>query len=304
MVLFSVIIPHYNTPNSLKKLIQSIPQNERIQLIVVDDKSTDDISSVKQLTISRGGSFLHNTTEYKGAGTCRNLGLQIASGKWLIFADADDYFLDNSFHVMEMYSNSKADIIYFPPISKYSGTNCLAKRHKEYEKMVLSYLNHPNERNEMLLRYKFMSPWSKMIRNKLVQKNHIVFDEVPAANDVMFSLQAAYYAQKIEASMNHIYCITQSNNTLTTLKNESNYWSRVEVFTRRYKFMQEHLDLVRLGYVLPMGIRILTNAIKQHYSVRFIFKIYHYLKKNNISLFPKQAIQNKAKNLMIKEKKR
>ena len=290
--------------SSLTRLIDTLPIDESVQLIVIDDKSQEDVTEIENRIIQQGGIFLHNSTEKKGAGTCRNLGLQIASGKWLIFADADDYFLDNAFHVMEMYSNSKADIIYFPPISKYSGTNCLAKRHIEYEKMVLSYLKHPNEHNEMLLRYKFMSPWSKMIRNKLVQENHILFDEVPAANDVMFSLQAAFYAQKIEVSMNYIYCITQSNNTLTTLKNESNYWSRVEVFTRRYKFMQEHLDLVRFGHVLPMGIRILTNAIKQHYSIRFIFKIYHYLKKNNISLFPKQAIQNKAKQLMIKEKKR
>lgn len=290
MPLFTIIIPHYNSTQSLIKLIMSIPSNDSIQVIVVDDKSQQDTSAAERLILSRGGLFLHNTTVRKGAGTCRNLGLPLAKGKWLIFADADDYFLDNAFDIMQEHADSEADIVYFAPISKYLGTDRIAKRHIEYEKMVNAYINLRDEYSEAILRYKFMAPWSRMIRNQFVQNEKITFEEVPAANDVMFSMQTAFLADRIEAYSDQIYCITQSEGTLTTKQNETNYWSRVEVFARRYKYMQEHLDIQRFGYVFPMGIRMIINAMKSGYNMRFLIRIYRYFKEKHVKMISVQGL--------------
>lgn len=81
MYLFTVVIPHYNSVSSLVRLLSSIPVDDSIQLIVIDDKSTQDLTEVEKMVLSRGGLFLHNTTDQKGAGTCRNLGLARAAGK-------------------------------------------------------------------------------------------------------------------------------------------------------------------------------------------------------------------------------
>lgn len=40
---------------------------------------------------------IYHNSKKKGAGTCRNIGLERARGKWLLFADSDDLFLDNFF---------------------------------------------------------------------------------------------------------------------------------------------------------------------------------------------------------------
>ena len=210
MYLFSIIIPHYNSTHSLKHLLSSIPLDRFIQLIVIDDKSTEDLSEVHRLVLARNGVFLHNTTNVRGAGTCRNLGLACATGKWLVFADADDYFLDGAFNTMRQYTESDAEIIYFSPTSEYAGTGLPAKRHAAYERLVLYYTNTPSEKSEMLLRCKFMVPWSKMVRNELVKENNILFDEVPASNDVMFSLKTAYHAKAVLASPEQIYCVTSA----------------------------------------------------------------------------------------------
>ena len=49
MIYYSFIIPHHNTPDLLKRLIDSIPQREDIEVIVVDDNSDED----KKANISR-----------------------------------------------------------------------------------------------------------------------------------------------------------------------------------------------------------------------------------------------------------
>lgn len=301
-ILFSVIIPHYNSVDYLNKLIDTIPLDETIQLIVVDDKSEEDVSGVQKKVISRGGIFIYNITERKGAGTCRNLGLKEAVGRWLVFADADDYFLENAFDIMTMHSDSEADIIYFVPISQYVNTECMAKRHKRYAGMVREYLRFPDLKREIILRYKFVSPCSKMIRNQLVLEKEIIFEEVPAGNDLMFSVKTAFYAKKIEAFPNPVYCITQSAGTLTTKRDMGNYWARVEAYARRYKFMQEFLNVQKFGYAFPMGIKMLIDAVKQGYSINFVAKIYFYFRKEHIKLFSWQVLKYKAQNILCKSK--
>lgn len=297
-VRFSVIIPHYNSVNSLNKLLDTIPIDETIQLIVVDDKSDEDVSDVEKKILLRGGIFIYNTTDRKGSGTCKNLGLKEAVGTWLVFADADDYFLENAFDIMSTHFNSEADIIYFEPISRYINTECMAKRHKLFAKIVRQYSNSSNPEREIILRYKFVAPWSRMIRNQLVQEKEITFDEVPASTDVMFSMKTASYAEKIEAFPEQIYCVTHSSGSLTTKHDMKNYWSRVEVYVNRYKFMQEILDVRKFGYAFPMGIRMLIDAIVKGYSIGFVTKIYCYFRKNHIKLFSWQVLKYRVKNIM------
>lgn len=88
---YSIIIPHFNDFKSLERLLNSIPSRDDIEIIVIDDKSTDeyDLDSIKSKCI-----FLNNETPIKSAGTCRNIGLKIAKGKWLLFADSDDVFFE------------------------------------------------------------------------------------------------------------------------------------------------------------------------------------------------------------------
>lgn len=290
MILFSVIIPHYNSISSLKQLIGTIPIDESVQLIVIDDKSQNDITEIENIITLRKGIFLRNTTSKKGAGVCRNLGLAHATGKWLIFADADDYFLKGAFDILKAYTDSKADIIYFSPISRHQNTEVPSKRHIPYERLVHQYVKCPSEHNEMMLRYKFMSPCSKMVRNHLVQDYDILYDETPASNDVMFSMRTAFHAIEIAASIEQIYCITQSGGTLTTQKDIRNYWARVEVFAERFQYLQNHLDMRKYGYVLPNGLGMMVAAAKKGYSMAFVYKIFCYFKKKNVSIISVRGI--------------
>ena len=98
MFSYTIIIPHKNCPDLLKRCVDSIPVRDDVQIIVVDDNSDED----KKPSIERKGMevVLLDASSSKGAGRARNVGLKHAKGKWLLFADADDYYRNRRKHKM------------------------------------------------------------------------------------------------------------------------------------------------------------------------------------------------------------
>src|SRR5699024_5954198 len=105
----SIIIPHFNSVKLLEKLLLSIPKYNDIEVIVIDDNSTEGIekfSILKKSVEFEHIKFLMNNTGVQSAGTCRNIGLKAATGKWILFADSDDYFLPGFYDGIQLYFQS------------------------------------------------------------------------------------------------------------------------------------------------------------------------------------------------------
>src|SRR5574344_311021 len=94
MINYTIIIPHKNTTDLLRKCIDSIPKRNDVQVIIVDDNSDADKVDFEHFPgLNEERTEVYFTKEGKGAGYARNIGLQYAIGKWVVFVDADDYFL-------------------------------------------------------------------------------------------------------------------------------------------------------------------------------------------------------------------
>ena len=91
MIIFSVIIPHYNDEirlyNCLKSLYNQEFQKDKMEIIVVDDCSPVDIQ--KELKLSFPNVRFFRLPENKGPATARNFGITNARGKFLAFLDCD-----------------------------------------------------------------------------------------------------------------------------------------------------------------------------------------------------------------------
>src|SRR5690625_3962554 len=107
MMDLTIIVPHYNSTDSLKKLLATIPKRNNIEIIVVDDKSKKKERNLyDELKASQEFShvmFLLNLTKIKGAGVCRNIGLRCAKGEWVLFADSDDFFVEGFYQIIKKY---------------------------------------------------------------------------------------------------------------------------------------------------------------------------------------------------------
>ena len=292
----SIIIPHYNSPQYLKTLISSIPNMASIQVIVVDDKSTmyrEEYDRLRNESVGKNIEFYDND-EVKSAGTCRNIGLRHAVGEWLLFADADDYFIEGFYDVVSSYMNSDYDIVFFVPTSIVMETKEVSNRHLGIAKRIYDYYENPDWINELVLRYWMQSPWSKLIRKEMVMENGIWFEEIIAANDVMFSVNCGYAAKKIAVDTHVIYCITKHNGSLTAQWREEILDARLGAFLRQFSFLKERLSQKEMDalHMNEAGYNMLFQVLQRGYPFRKIFKV--------MKEYYKCGIKIKGRDLLIK----
>lgn len=291
--MLSIVIPHYNSINTLRKLLDSIPVRDDIEIIVVDDKSNKNITEFNQLVESEKYNhvkFLKNNTNKKGAGVCRNIGLRYVTKEWILFADADDFFMDGFVDKIKDYVDTDFDIVYFTPTSIDLITNEKSDRHVVFEKMINDYLQKKDRKSELKLRYEFPVPWSKLIKVQLIKENDIQFDEVIASNDIMFSAKIGYHAKKITASENVIYCVTKNKGSLTNTISEEVFDTRLQVRINYCKYLKNKLNKDDQQHINLSGRAMLLYSITFKFGIKKVISTYMILKKNNIEIFNKKYV--------------
>ncbi len=292
-IILTIIIPHYNTPHYLRRLLDTIPQDIPIQTIVIDDRSNEllpEYEECKSYFSDRGVLFLRNEGE-KGAGASRNVGLRHAVGKWLLFADADDYFCEGFYDILRPYLSETADIIYFPLTSKEEGSERESHRHLEMAELICQYRDHPNLENEVNLKYRFVVPTSKLIRKDLVDKNQVFFDEVMHSNDVMFSIKTAYYSKQIAVATTAIYCLVRNNTSLTSLVNADSYRQRISVWINRYLFLRDNLSRKEFRVLDLYGMGRILYGVKGRVGFKILYQTIQTLRQNQIHIFPRRIFR-------------
>lgn len=110
----SIITPCYNSSRFLEETINSVLSQtfDDWEWIITDDKSSDgSVNIIKQFTDKR--ILLIESEHNGGAGHARNLALEKATGRYITFLDADDYwesvFLEEMVNFMK---REKAELAY------------------------------------------------------------------------------------------------------------------------------------------------------------------------------------------------
>lgn len=114
--MISVIIPTYNRRNTLKRAISSVLRQtyQDIEIIVVDDASTDDTYSymVSQYGEAENIIYIRNE-ENVGQSAARNIGVRYARGKYVAFLDSDDEWMETKLEKqINALQNSRTEVCY------------------------------------------------------------------------------------------------------------------------------------------------------------------------------------------------
>ena len=285
----SIIIPHFNGSDLLATLLESIPDDKKIQTIVVDDKSDSfHLKAIEKLKYKYDFEFYENERD-KSAGTCRNIGLEKAKGKWIMFADSDDYFVDGFYEKVSKYFNSNIDAVFFPPTSWYIDTGKVADRHLSFKKIIEDYLKDRSKKNEFSIRYRFIVPWSRMIKRKLIENNNIKFEEILTSNDVMFITKVGYFMKNFDVSSDVIYCITKRYGSLTTNLKENYFDLRLNTRVSRINFLKANLSKEEFGKIMNPFIRNMASQLLIRSFILFgykkLFYVYNLYRRENIKWF-------------------
>lgn len=247
---FSVIVPCWRGAiKYLPKLFSSIPEKEGIEIIVVDN-SKDSVSR-EEIDSPRNITLLHSVPE-RHAGGSRNVGVDVAKGKWLLFADADDYFTPDAFDIYYSKINTDAEIVYSGMGGIYEDTSEASNRGQEYVDMVHAFCL--GNAGESLLRFHFPSPCCKMVSHELVNRHDLKYDEIRASNDIYFAITSGFYAKRIEAVDAITYIATVNRGSLTTRKDFDVIHARLYAalhcnqFLKNNKLPKEQLSIMRYLY--------------------------------------------------------
>lgn len=236
---YSIIIPHRGIPELLGRCLRSIPERDDIQVIVVDDNSDDADTYLERIPeLRRKGVELVRTTEGRGAGYARNVGLQHVKGKWLMFADADDFFVEDMGRLIDSHADTDADMVVFKMMTVYSDDITKTAHRSGYINNIID--RYMKDGDENPVRALLEVVWCKMIRTELVQRHNIRFDEVPFSNDYNFSAHVGCLADKVEVSPETLYVVTRRSGSLTShfAKKPGELAKRAEVYFRVQKYLR------------------------------------------------------------------
>lgn len=230
---YSFIIPHKNSPKELNRLVNSIPRREDVEIIVVDDGSDKNIVNWDSFKFDNEKCICKILSEKSGGGGyARNLGLKHAQGKWLLFPDADDYYVEGFIDVLDNYKTSECDVVYFGFHFEDSNGNPIEVPIQKYNNEVKK-----GEKSIDWVKYKIYPAWCKMVRRSFVDFYGISFEEVSFANDRFFTFQIGYFSKKVEVETEPLYHYlyspqskTNSNWDLNKAYVRINNWARLNPF--------------------------------------------------------------------------
>lgn len=242
-IYYSIIIPHKNIPNLLKRCIDSIPERPDTEIIIVDDNSDNNIVDFQSFPgLKRNNCTCIFDKSNKGAGHARNLGINQSKGIKILFADADDFFNYCINDILNDYINDKSDLIFFNANSIDTNTYLQTyNRAAHINHDINQYIKGQNPKALNSLRYNFGEPWSKIIDKSLIINNHIYFDEIHSHNDTTFSYLIGHKAKLFKVDERALYCVTVREGSISvSLNNNEKKLIRIDVFARKEIYFKQN----------------------------------------------------------------
>jgi len=236
----SLIIPIYNGENHLSKALESaINQSLRdIEIIIINDGSTDNTASLLE-QFNKSDKRIHIKTQPKniGLGAARNLGIEMASGDFLYFLDADDYLHPNALEILYNQAISEnLDILQ----SKFIRKNRNSKKILPKE---LVPLPKAVDSVEYFHQDFFISPtsWAKLYKTEFIINHNIKFKNI-YFEDMPFVFEAISKAKRINNNMAPTYIYQKQENSITSSFSEKHIDDYIYVLNElQVYFLREDL---------------------------------------------------------------
>lgn len=196
----SVIIANFNNESYLNNMMDSLVQQtiglEQLQIMFIDDKSTDDSLEIIRPYVEhyQGIEVYALDQNTGGAHGPRNVGILNARGDYLVFLDADDWYdLDALRYLSQLLDASGDDFAVSGLVQSRNGEISLKSKPYFYDGDFKnrSIQDLPSEF------YGWLGPQAIMLRRSLVIDNNLHFVNQRVADDVTFFYEALRFAKTI-----------------------------------------------------------------------------------------------------------
>lgn len=232
MVKISFVIPLYNKEKYIVDCVKSIEQVaiNNMEIVIVDDYSEDNSYELcLNLQKEYNNIILYKNTLNCGLEQTRNKGIEMASGEWIVFVDADDLIDNHAINLKSYIQKSDADILLFNfeyfDIYNSKLFNCDMEdgtcfTSEEFAKIIGKKINW-----EMI-----SCVGNKIYRREFLINNGIYFSKQYKYNeDGAFSIMALMNAQSIIYYKQNLYRYRRNDEGIMNSYKKDAYWSLMRV---------------------------------------------------------------------------
>ena len=214
----TVIIPVYNAEKYIKECLQSLYMQsyKNIDVLVINDGSTDGTINVIESFQKEHSDFILKiiTEKNGGAARARNRGIQLATGKYISFFDADDIADSNMLEEMINVAHKKnADLITCDFYWMY--------QHKNVQEKLYA----PKSERDLFISA-WAAPWNKLYRRSMLINNNVFFTEGYTYEDTSFYLKYIPYCKSI-VHIDQPFIYWRQHNTSTMRKSQDKRISQI-----------------------------------------------------------------------------
>lgn len=186
--------------------------------------------------------------DHKGVSAARNLGINLANGKYIYFFDADDFvdedFLEKLLSYAKKYNNA---LICFGYIKESKGKILFRSFH-----IKSNYLKNAEAFNFIINnKYSGGYLWNKLFITKIIKESDLRFNEdIRISEDLLFTIEYLDILKEIVYVNEHKYhYIIHQNNTINK-KSKSNCMSRIAALHGVKKiFLKNNYDIRAIDYL-------------------------------------------------------
>lgn len=236
----TVIVPVYNKAVFLDECIQSIlgQSCHAIQLLLVDDGSTDESLAICRRYEAEDCRVQVLSQPNRGVSAARNLGLDHAAGKYIVFVDADDWVgPDYVKHLTDGMENGDCQMAvcnYYEYYWQEDGRMVP----KDYCKGKRSLKQYLLDMAKKPIHNYYGVPWNRCFERRLIEQNRLRFDEtLRYGEDTAFTLNYLPYVRQVNTLPGLDYYYRYVNRTAVTKTSRDNrqHIEQVAAVYRNYK---------------------------------------------------------------------
>jgi glycosyltransferase involved in cell wall biosynthesis len=270
---FTIIVTTYNSENFIHRSIKSILNqefnHEEIQLIIIDDSSTDQtVEKIKSLNLEDSvGMFLLLETDFNsGPGEARNIGILNQLGDYVIFIDSDDELLPNALSQLSANTAVMTDLIFYDAIKKFPNDQ------------MIKYCKHANSlSNNLLIKLKAIL--------SLESDDHVIFSAYRSSylrtlspfhsgffEDIRFQAYAILQAKNVSHIGTPLYLKNSHDQQITSFMDFDKVIQYLECrislheeLLSRFEEFKKDLE-VWSNFGLRGAISLALNNMRKHYD--------------------------------------
>ena len=257
--LVSVIIPAFNAEHCIRECINSIIlQDYPVELIIIDDTSTDNTYLVCSEFIEQYSNIQIHKITHSGVSAARNVGLKYAQGEYVLFCDADDKLVPGAIRVMvkKMESSSRTDLIVGRTIKRNSPV-IHSDEQLSREEAIKRFFQHDDSR---LLG----TVCGKLFRRKVISE--MTFDErISVGEDALFLFNYLLCSDCVQLITNIVYIHNLNTYGIIQSRNFDNYITALDASEKMIRGIINY-KIEYLEYALNDLAHVLKRLLSVDYS--------------------------------------